>query len=120
VSENLVDIYYKQLIIDNCPEPGKILSKFYWELFSIPPSVGDIMVFNKLIKLFGREIAFETVVDTYGVNGVNTDKALWPLFLAIAKRKYEAKLVNRTYEDMHEYYIQIKEKVEEIKRENGK
>jgi hypothetical protein len=100
MSEGLVNIYFKRLIVDNEPNPGKILSQFFWELFEVAPKVQDIILFNKLIKLFGREIVFEVVIDSFNINGIDTDKSLYPLFLSMAKRKYESRLAKNVHEDM--------------------
>jgi len=111
--EGLINIYLKKIITDNEPNPGKILAKFFWELFEIAPRTQDIIMFNKLVKLFGREIVFETVVDSYNIDGIDFSKSLYPLFLAIAKRKIGNDTT--TSNDLSEYFKSVKEKVENIK-----
>jgi hypothetical protein len=118
--EGLINIYYKKLIIENDSNPGKVIAKFFWELFEITPRTQDIIMFNKLVKLFGREIVFETVIDSFNISNVDFTKSLYPLYLAIAKRKIETKDANTQYIDLSEYFKLVKEKIESIKKSNGK
>lgn len=57
--ENLVDYYYKTL--HTTTKPGNHIAKFYWEIFSLEPNKGDIIMFNKFIKLYGREDVFYAI-----------------------------------------------------------
>jgi hypothetical protein len=62
VEENLVNVYKKQM--EENINPGYILSLFYCELFDLgkpgPVLIGTI---TRLVKLYGREIVFYSILD---------------------------------------------------------
>jgi len=83
--ENLYDVYFKELQETN--NPGKTLTQFYRNLFDIADNkyLQNLRMFNKLIKLYGKEVLFYCIVEMYDIDDLNHEN-IYPLISYIAKR----------------------------------
>jgi hypothetical protein len=84
--ENLADIYYEKL--STTTNPGLVLAQFYRDVSNKPMTKSEIIMFNKLIKTFGRFIVYFSIVDL-----ANTDIKGNPiaLFHTVCKNRLEKK-----------------------------
>jgi len=85
MSENLFEIYRTELL--DSKDPGKTLRKLYWELLEVSPNRSDIIMINKLIKVYGRWNVFYAVVEIYGMKNPVLEKNTYGLFKTIIDKK---------------------------------
>lgn len=107
--EGAVEFYYEKLIKEEDKTPGITLAKFFGELFSIPISSKTIVMYNKLVKLYGRKLAFEATLESFE-SGANPEN-LYGLLSYICKKKIEKDMANR-YLSLEELAGNITEKVD--------
>ncbi|KKM19645.1 hypothetical protein LCGC14_1653520 [marine sediment metagenome] len=84
--ENLIDLYYEKL--HKTKNPGNLISRFYWELFSIPPNRTNIIMFNKFIKLYGRNLVFFSTVDLFYIDKLDHTN-LYGIFRYLINKRLE-------------------------------
>ena len=85
--ENLLELYWEKLEKDPT-RPGNIITRFYSELFNLPTNRSHIIMFNRLIRLYGRYITFYSVLDLTTKRHL-THKNLFPLLSTICKGRFE-------------------------------
>jgi len=85
--ENMLDYYYERLEKDGS-RPGNVITSFYGDLFSIKSGRKEIIMFNRLIKIYGRYITFFSVLDLTNVKSLNHGN-LYGLLHAICKSRFE-------------------------------
>lgn len=85
--ENSTEFYYEKLKSDN--NPGAILAAFYSSLYDIQTTKSEIMMCNRLIKIFGRFTVFFSILDMAGTYP-NRPEVVYPLLYTICKRKFES------------------------------
>lgn len=85
--ENRSEYYYEKL--KNSNNPGVILATYYCSLYETDVTRAEIIMFNRLMKTFGRFTAFSAVTSMYGSypNGVEVP---YPLLYRICQSKFEA------------------------------
>ena len=59
--ENLLEYYYEKLV--KSTNPGIVITRFYREMFAVTTSKKEIIMFNQLIRIYGRFIVFFAVLD---------------------------------------------------------
>ncbi len=64
-SENLATIYHEKINTEE--DAGKILAQFYWALFEKQYNTKEVILFRKLVKLYGKETAFTAILDLYSM-----------------------------------------------------
>lgn len=85
--ENSAEFFYEKLKSDS--NPGAILASFYCSLYDIPVSKSEIIMCNRLIKVFGRFTLFFSILDMSGSYPDKPDNT-YPLLYTICKRKFES------------------------------
>lgn len=108
--ENLAEIYYEKL--KSSTSPAYTLLLFCSELFDITPDRSGLIIFKDLIKLFGRDITFYSIIDLrMGYNKVKSITGVESLLKRIVANRYERKLkqVQTKSTDMTTY---IEERIE--------
>ncbi len=86
--ENLSDKYWNQL--HKSQEPMRVLHSFYMELFDKEFSRKDVALFNKLLRIYGREEIFYTILDIHDMKKPNLYSP-YNLFAAIIKNRLKKK-----------------------------
>ncbi len=86
--ENLSDKYWNQL--HKSSEPMRVLHSFYMELFQKEYSRKDVRMFNKLLRIYGREEIFYTILDVYDMRKPDLYNP-YPLFATIIKNRIKKK-----------------------------
>lgn len=84
ISENLSEFYYEKL--KNESNPGKTVAEFYCKLHEINLTKKEIILFNKLVKDFGRFTAFFSALDSSKYDNIENP---YPLLYTICKSRFE-------------------------------
>lgn len=85
--ENSSEFYYEKL--KGNPSPGSVLASLYCTLYDIEVTRSEIIMFNKLLKVFGRFTIFFSVIDMAGSYPNNVENP-YSMLYTICKRKFEA------------------------------
>lgn len=115
--ENLIDFYYTTLHKEK--NPGLHLARFFWELLSIEPNKGDISIFNKLIKIYGRDRVFYALIDLAEAPNLDINK-YYGLLVWFIKRNIEQKEKidgMNSYIDLNEEIKKLRKQLTELKKE---
>jgi hypothetical protein len=108
MSENLIDSFYE--VIMNEPNPGSNVTKFYCSLFDQKFDVKLLKMFNKFIKLYGREIVFGSVIDVFSVNEVDHTN-IFPLVRYFCVKRYDAKKLQIASKDLSDSVRDITDRI---------
>jgi hypothetical protein len=84
ITENVAEFYYEKL--KDTTTPGKLLMKFYRDLLEKPVGVPEIILFNKLVKIFGKYTVFFSVLDLVNVETITS---LYGILFSICKDRLE-------------------------------
>lgn len=117
-SENLADVYYKELQVSE--RPGATLTRFFFELVKGTPKPGDYGFFGKQIKLFGREEVYYAIVDIYSSDGLSGDNYKGLLLYVLKKRlekRHQKDLEQGVQNDLTDYIHKIRETIEIMNKE---
>jgi len=85
--ENLLDFHYERLEKDGS-RPGNVITSFYGDLFDKKPGRKEVIMFNSLIKVYGRYIVFFAVLDLTNVKKLDHDN-LYGLLHSICRNRFE-------------------------------
>lgn len=110
--ENIANYYLEQL--KNNVDPAITLAKFYWELFSKSPESKDIVMFKKLVRVYGRDDVYMSILDLTSVKDLNLDSP-YGIFNYICKSKVEKRLKGVSEPD-----YTLEKRAEELKKELNK
>ena len=99
--------------------PGAVLSKFYEVIFDRPYSVQTIIMFNKLIKVYGKYIPFFAILDLFSYEKVEVTENMFGLLSYYCKKRVEQKMavvvLNDAYKDLGKDADKIAEQIAEQK-----
>jgi hypothetical protein len=113
--ENIADLYYEKL--EKAESPGKLLAKFYEGICDKPGSIQNIVLFNKLVKVYGKYIPFFAILDLYSFDGEVTSP--YGLLSFYCKRRMEQKMavvvLNDAYKPLDGNINKILEQIEKQK-----
>lgn len=85
--ENRSEYYYEKL--KNSNNPGVVLATYYCSLYEIEVTRAEIIMCNRLLKTFGRFIAFSSITSVYGSHPTQVENP-FPLLFKICQNKFEA------------------------------
>jgi hypothetical protein len=94
-TENIVGFYYDRLTKES---PGPVLVDFYRSTFELPYDKTLYGTMSRLVKLFGREAVFYSILDLAGKELDHTN--IFGLLRYICTRKLEEKLSKASYVDL--------------------
>jgi hypothetical protein len=86
--ENLAEYYFEKLPQDT--NPGLLLAKFFCQVMDTEVTKSEIMMFNRLIKLYGRSIPYFAILDVGGMDNVKLETP-FPLLAYFCKKRIEQK-----------------------------
>jgi hypothetical protein len=111
--EGLAEIYIKKL--ESEKNPGGILARFFSELFEVSVDRGDYILFNKLVKAYGKDEVFKAVLNVYDMGSLDLSRGYYPILAYFCKKSLDDKntIVDRKLIDTNI----ISSKLEKIKRE---
>lgn len=118
--ENSAEFYYEKLK-DNA-NPGAVLAALYCTLYGSDVTRSEIIMFNKLIKVFGRFIVFFSVIDMAGSYPDSVDNP-YSLLYTICKRKFEATHVNgnlQSREPLNKFLSNLDREIENMNLKRSK
>jgi hypothetical protein len=85
--ENSSEYYYEKLKVSD--KPGNILAAMFCSLYNIEITKSEIILFNRLLKVFSRSMIFFAVLDAVGSYTEKIENP-YPLLYTICKRRFEA------------------------------
>lgn len=116
--ENLVDIYYEKL--GSQGSPNVTLARFYEELFYLPFSRANLVMFGRLVKVYGRYIPFFAILDLYSYEGADLSKEMFGLLSYYCKRRVENRsaniVLNDAYKDLEKRTKTLLDEIEKRKQ----
>ena len=118
--ENISDLYYEKL--KTTTNPGVVLASFYCTLYDTEATRSEIIMFNKLLKVFGRFTVFSSIMAVAGSYPEKQDN-VYPLIYTICKRKFEAEhdgLVIQARESLTRYINSMQKSAEIASRQKLK
>lgn len=118
--ENSAEFYYEKL--KGSINPGAVLAAFYCSMYGREVSRAEIIMFNQLIKVFGRFTTFFSVVDMVGTypNGVEEPRAM---LYTICKRKFEASHADSgilSRESLDGYIAKLQKEIDSLAKGKGR
>lgn len=84
ISENLADLYYEKL--SDSGNPGVTLAQFYGSVFGLDVSKKEVIMFNRLLKIYGRFLVYFSILDMTTVRDLNTENPFGLLSFFARKR----------------------------------
>jgi hypothetical protein len=87
-SENIAEMFFSRLKV--APNAGVVLAQFYSNVMGLDVGRSEIILFNKLVKLFGKTSVFFSIIDA---SRIETPTAFpYGLLFKICKTKLEKSL----------------------------
>ncbi len=83
--ENQAEFYYEKL--KTSTNPGQTLLEFFREITGREAGRSEIIMINRLIKLFGRFTVYFSIMDLSRIH--NLGEELYPLLYTICKGRFE-------------------------------
>lgn len=114
--ENSSEFYYSKL--KSHEKPGVWLATFYCQLYNIDITRSEIMLFNRLLKMFDRFLIFNSIMDMFGSKPERIEDPYSYLF-AICQRRFETVYTDSTLQSrrsLDKYIEAIDEEIERNKK----
>jgi hypothetical protein len=83
--ENLAEFYYEKL--KSQANPGQVLLEFFREITGLPAGRSEIIMINKLIKIFGRFTVYFAIMDLSKNDRLEGN--LYPYLFTICRSRFE-------------------------------
>lgn len=99
--------------------PGAILAAMYCSLYGLEITRSEIMMCNRLVKVFGRTTVFFSILDMFGSYPA-VQQNVRPLLYAICKRRFETAHVNSivsSRENLDNYVSNKMKEIEKVKKQ---
>lgn len=109
--ENLAEFYYEKLRMS--VNPGQVLLEFFREITGRGAGRSEIIMINRLIKIFGRFTLYFSIMDLSKMNDRLEGENLYPLLYTICRGRFE-KIHNDSFSAAHE---SLSRQVNEIEKE---
>lgn len=111
MEENIVEIYMKEL--QTTDNPGVHLAKFLWEVIEKSPDNSDIIMINRFIRLYGRELVFFSILDLADFDKLNKNNLNRLIAYLLKKKSTEKyKEFNSRYYNLSDYLDKMKKKLD--------
>jgi hypothetical protein len=85
--ENQAEFYYEKLKVSI--NPGQVLLEFFREMTSLEAGRPEIIMINRLIKMFGRFTVYFGIMDLSKYRSDQLIGNLYPLLYTICKSRFE-------------------------------
>jgi hypothetical protein len=116
MEENAAETYYRKL--SGATNPATILCDFYKTITGRPWGRSEIIMFNKLIKIFGRYTVFFAVLDLANVQALSAYP--YRLLFTICKNRLEkinqVDLTSATSTNLNKSAGAIEKEIEKLKK----
>lgn len=114
--ENQAELFYEKL--SSSTNPGKILLDFFREITSKDAGKSEIIMINRLIKIFGRFTVYFAILSLSKYEGkLNGD--LYPLLFTICQGRFERvhnDASNPAHESLDREINQLDKEAEKVKK----
>ncbi len=114
--EDIVDHYFNSL--KDSKHPGFLLTKFYCELFGISLSQYLVPQMEKLVRLYGRENVFFSILEISSNDNLNHDR-IYNLLNFICKKRFEFSL-NSTTKNLSTLVDETTQRINKLKKDMNK
>jgi len=119
--ENLAEFYYEKL--RTTTNPGQVLLELFREMTGKDAGRTEIILINRLIKLFGRFTLYFAVMDLSKYQGDQLNGNLYPLLYTICKSRFEkihVESFSASHESLDRFIREVEKDREKAKRSRGK
>lgn len=113
--ENSAEFFYTKL--KSTLEPGRVLADFYATAYALDKSRAHVVMFNKLISIFGRFTAYFGLLDMIKSypDGVDNSRAmLYTICQSRFERAHNDSSV-KSYESLDSYIRNLQKAIDEMK-----
>ena len=117
-SEALADIYYEKL--KDADNPGLTLARFFCELNDREVDREKVILFNRLLKLFGRYTVYFAIMDLYGYSDANIDGNIYGLLSYYCKSRLEKESKNSSQSENLDDFLSEVEKQKRAQKKVAK
>jgi hypothetical protein len=97
--ENQAELFYERL--GTSVNPGKVLLELFQETINRSAGKSEIIIINRLIKLFGRFTVFFAIMDLSKYEEGKLTDNLYPLLYTICRNRFE-RIHSDTFNPAHE------------------
>lgn len=97
--ENQAEFYYEKLKAS--VNPGQVLLEFFREMTNREAGRAEVIMINRLIKMFGRFTVYFSIMDLSKYESDKLNGNLYPLLYTICKGRFE-RIHNDTFSPAHE------------------
>lgn len=118
--ENQAEFYYEKLKVSI--NPGQVLLEFFREMTNKEAGRAEIIMINRLIKMFGRFTVYFAIMDLSKYEG-RLDDNIYPLLYTICKGRFErihVETFSVSHESLDKYLKEIEKERQKAKRSKGK
>ncbi len=115
--ENIAEFYYNRLATD--PNPAKVLTELYFHVTGKNTTKSEIIMYNKLIKIFGKYTAFFSTLDLGKYEEGEITGTPYALLYTICKSRFERQTGNSlipAFEPLDKLVEQIEEEKEKARK----
>jgi hypothetical protein len=117
--ENQAEFYYEKLKIS--VNPGQVLLEFYREMLGKDAGRSEIIMINRLVKMFGRFTVYFGIMDLSKYQSDQLNGNLYPLLYTICKGRFEkihVETFSVSHESLDKYLKEIQKEREKAQRSN--
>lgn len=117
--ENQAEFYYEKL--KSSTNPGQVLLEFFREMTSRDAGRSEIIMINRLIKVFGRFTVYFGIMDLSKIE--NLEGNLYPLLYTICKNRFEKIHVESfsvSHESLDKYLKELEKERQKAQKSKGK
>jgi hypothetical protein len=118
--ENSSEYYYEKL--KNSISPGLVLAAMYGVLYDFQQGRSEIIMMNKLIKIFGRFTVFFSILDMVGTYP-DKQENVYPLLYTICKKKFEnahSSILTQSSQPLDKYLKNIDKTLDSLSKKKVK
>lgn len=119
--ENQAEFFYEKLKVS--ANPGQVLLEFFRDAVGKDAGRSEIIMINRLIKLFGRFTVYFAIMDLSKYENAQLNGNLYPLLYTICRGRFE-KIHNESFSASHEsldrYLREIDKERERARKSRGR
>ena len=113
--ENSSEYYFEKL--KDTPTPGNIIAAMYCTLYNIEVSKSEVIMMNKMVKIFGRFTVFFAVLDMAGSYPDDVVEKPYALLYTICKNKFESShgtFMTQSHQSLDKFIESIEKEIESL------
>ncbi len=90
--ENAAELFYEQL--STTTNPALVLSRFYGTVFEREYGRPEVIMFNRLLKLYSKFTIYFSILDMTSMDNINFEAGTFGLLSYFCKKRIEQKFGN--------------------------